>query len=229
MFNRNQALGLDDRHVADVVLGDAPSFRVHAGLVEPLGELWRAARQQGFDLAVASGYRSFERQCVIWNAKASGARPVLDARERRLDIATLDAAALVKAILHWSALPGGSRHHWGTDFDIYDARALLPGQSLALTIMETQTVFAEFYLWLDEYLAGQSEFVRPYLRTGSIACEPWHLSYKPLAHEYEKRVEEGEVLAQLKRANVSLVNIVEADFSAIYRDYIKAYFIGEVA
>lgn len=226
MFNRDQALGLDDRHVMDVVLGDGASFIIHSGLAEPLGELWRAARQHGFELAVASGYRSFERQRAIWNAKASGARPVLDANENRLDIATLDSSALVKAILHWSALPGGSRHHWGTDFDVYDARALPRGQPLALTVVETQTVFAEFYLWLDEYLAGQSEFVRPYLRAGSIACEPWHLSYKPLAHEYEKRVQEAAVLAQLKHADVSLVNIVEADFPAIYRDYIKAYFVG---
>ena len=225
MFNRKQALGLDDQHVVDVALGDTASFKIHRDLVGPLGAMRQAAQKEGFDLAVASGYRSFDRQCAIWNAKANGERPVLDKNENPLDIDALDAADLLKAILHWSALPGGSRHHWGTDFDIYDAGALKEGQALALTIAETQTVFSAFYDWLSEYLAGQSVFVRPYLRAGAIACEPWHISYQPLAIRYEQLLDEQAILAQLKCENVSLVNIIEDEFSAIYRDYIRAYFI----
>ena len=225
MFNRKQALGLDDQHVVDVALGDTASFKIHRDLVGPLGAMRQAAQKEGFDLAVASGYRSFDRQCAIWNAKANGERPVLDKNENPLDIDALDAADLLKAILHWSALPGGSRHHWGTDFDIYDAGALKKGQALALTIAETQTVFSAFYDWLNEYLTGQSAFVRPYLRAGAIACEPWHISYQPLAIRYERLLDEQAILAQLKCENVSLVNIIEDEFSAIYRDYIRAYFI----
>ena len=123
MFNRKQALGLDDQHVVDVALGDTASFKIHRDLVGPLAAMRQAAQKEGFDLAVASGYRSFDRQRAIWNAKANGGRPVLDKNENPLDIDALDAVDLLKAILHWSALPGGSRHHWGSDFDIYDAGA----------------------------------------------------------------------------------------------------------
>jgi len=52
------------------------------------------------------------RQAEIWNAKAAGLRPVLDANEQPIDTGTLSERELVFAILRWSALPGASRHHW---------------------------------------------------------------------------------------------------------------------
>ena len=51
---------------------------VHTQLMAPLQSLTQRAAQEGFDLCVASGFRSFERQLVIWNAKAEGLRPVFD-------------------------------------------------------------------------------------------------------------------------------------------------------
>ncbi len=42
-------------------------------------------------------------------------------------LASSAEAERVAAILVWSALPGASRHHWGTDCDVIDAAALPPG------------------------------------------------------------------------------------------------------
>ena len=36
------------------------------------------------------------------------------------------------AILVWSALPGASRHHWGTDLDVFDRAVQPPGEPLEL-------------------------------------------------------------------------------------------------
>ena len=42
-------------------------------------------------------------------------------------MAQLSPAERIEAILRWSALPGASRHHWGTDLDLIDAHAIQPG------------------------------------------------------------------------------------------------------
>ncbi|SPY94009.1 D-alanyl-D-alanine carboxypeptidase [Proteus mirabilis] len=65
----------------------------------------------------ASFIRSFERQLAIWNGKFEGTRPVLDAESQPIDIQTLSEGQRCEAILKWSALPGASRHHWGTEID----------------------------------------------------------------------------------------------------------------
>ena len=95
-------------------------------VIVELLRLRSGAETAGFDLRVASSYRSFERQLLIWNNKASGLRPVLDDRGLSLDITRLSERDLAYAILRWSALPGASRHHWGTDLDVYDASRMPP-------------------------------------------------------------------------------------------------------
>jgi hypothetical protein len=52
--------------------------------------------------------------------------PLLDAHNQPLDALQLGETERLHAILHWSALPGTSRHHWGTDLDIYDPTACPP-------------------------------------------------------------------------------------------------------
>src|SRR5262249_7684278 len=83
---------------------------------------WRAMRaaaaHDGFDRQAVSGFRDFDRQLAIWNGKFRGTRALLDADSRPLDAADLDQAQRVAAILVWSALPGASRHHWGSDCDV---------------------------------------------------------------------------------------------------------------
>jgi LAS superfamily LD-carboxypeptidase LdcB len=92
--------------------------------------------------------------------------------------------------MRFSALPGLSRHHWGSDIDVYDAAALPDGYRLQLTLAETQAEgpFAALHRWLDERIAANRSygFYRPYaVDLGGIAPEPWHLSYAPLAQHYE--------------------------------------------
>ena len=105
----------------------------------------------------------------------------------------LSARQQLAAVLRFSALPGTSRHHWGTDVDIYDAAALPAGAGPALTPAEVAPggVFDALHCWLDRCIAaGRSHgFYRPYVRDrGAVAPERWHLSYAPLARRLSPRV-----------------------------------------
>ena len=144
------------------------------------------AREAGFDLAVASSFRSYERQLAIWNGKASGVRPVHDDAGRPVAMAELAPVAQLHAILRYSAIPGASRHHWGTDLDVYDAAAVKADYQLQLSPREVAPggVFDRLHCWLDQRMAaGESRgFFRPYgSDNGGVAPERWHLSYAPLA------------------------------------------------
>ena len=130
--------------------------------------------------------RSFERQLAIWNGKASGARKVHDDAGREVDITRLAPAEQLHAILRFSALPGTSRHHWGTDLDVYDAAAVPPDYRVQLSPSEVAAggVFDALHNWLDARMgAGESRgFYRPYNEDrGGVAPERWHLSYAPAA------------------------------------------------
>jgi len=126
-----------------------------------------AARRDGIDLQAASSFRDFDRQLTIWNAKFRGERPLLDRSGQLLNVASLSAAQRIEAILIWSALPGASRHHWGTDLDVYDAAALHDRARLQLTPEEYGGAgpFAALTAWLDQHM-HRFGFFRPYVEAG---------------------------------------------------------------
>jgi D-alanyl-D-alanine carboxypeptidase len=66
-----------------------------------------AAKKDGIDLKIISGTRSFKEQKVIWEKKWKLKEKIYN---KQTEI-TLN-------ILTYSAMPGSSRHHWGTDIDI---------------------------------------------------------------------------------------------------------------
>lgn len=194
-------------------------------VLQALQQLRERAAAAGFDLRVASSYRSFARQLLIWNNKATGLRPVLDDRGLPLDIARLGERELAFAILRWSALPGASRHHWGTDLDVYDAAAMPAGYQLQLTQAETQGdgVFAPFHRWLDvELQRPDAVFYRPYSQdTGGIAPEPWHLSYAPLAKVYAQQMSEALLRHQLEQTDIQLKSTLLAHLGEIYARFVR--------
>lgn len=199
---------------------------VHRDVVTSFRALRRDAQDQGYSIYIVSGFRSFERQLHIWNQKAEGKRPVLDESGAEIDLAQLSEWQRVQAILRWSALPGLSRHHWGTDFDVIDKSAVGDDYQVQLVPGEVETggPFAPMHDWLDEYFKHLStaQFFRPYgVDRGGVAPERWHLSYAPVAAEFESAFllsELHDILEQqpllLKEAVLThLEDIVERYFS----------------
>lgn len=212
--------GLDD-HSIDYASCEVP---VHQDLVPHVEALRGRASQAGFELALASGFRGFERQLTIWNAKAEGRRALLDDNGNRLDPADLSPVQRLFAILRWSALPGGSRHHWGTDIDVYDAEPSRQGYRVQLTHEETRHdgVHGEFHQWLDAELDGKdSPFFRPYRQWhGGVAPEPWHLSCAPLSAAYQRSLERQPLRQLLAATDIALKDEILAHFDEIFDRFI---------
>lgn len=68
-------------------------------------DMQQDARQAGIDLQLVSSYRSFERQCLIWNRKWRGEAKLLDINGVPLNPERLSNVEKLHAILMWSALP----------------------------------------------------------------------------------------------------------------------------
>ncbi|OOF87991.1 peptidase M15 [Rodentibacter ratti] len=147
--------------------------------------LQQCAVENGFNLQPASSFRDFQRQQLIWNGKFNGERKVHDDEGSRLDLTLLNDWQKCQAILRWSALPGGSRHHWGTEIDIFDPDLLPQGQSLQLEPWEYEK--GGYFFELSEFLAENLphfDFTLPFMQQPigkKIGREPWHISYLPLA------------------------------------------------
>jgi len=217
-------LGLDDRQLEDVPMFSA---RLHPEVAHALRSLATSAQLAGFELKVASSYRSFERQLLIWNAKALGSRPVLDDASQPVAMDTLNDTEKVFAILRWSALPGASRHHWGTDLDVYDAAHMPLGYQVQLTVEETRDdgPFAGFHNWLtNELHTGGQGFYRPYVPSvGSVSPEPWHLSYAPLAHQYAAQLSVAILREKILATDIQLKDAILQNLDEIYANYLAPY------
>lgn len=68
----------------------SPHRQLHHDCILPFKALSDAAHQAGFTLTIASSFRDFERQLLIWNNKFLGIRPILDDNGQELDPNTLN-------------------------------------------------------------------------------------------------------------------------------------------
>nr|WP_283102683.1 M15 family metallopeptidase [Shewanella abyssi] len=144
-----------------------------------------AAAQEGIAIGICSAFRDFDRQQLIWNAKASGTRALLNKDSQPVDINGKTAAQIVELILLWSALPGTSRHHWGTDLDIFDSHKVST-RDLQLIPQEYQLDGPCYHLslWLAKN-AQRFGFYLPFQQgLSGVSAEPWHLSYYPVSKHY---------------------------------------------
>jgi len=183
------------------------SYLVHKLIAQDLRRLKDKAQEAGFDMQIISSFRQYSRQLTIWNEKVLGRRPVLDYNGKVLDISRLTNKELLYAIMRWSAVPGSSRHHWGTDIDIYDAKTQ-NASDVKLTPEECEGngPAAELNRWLDQQINQYKSFgfYRPYAEDrGGVAPEKWHLSHcfisQKISQQYthsifKKHIEGSEIL-----------------------------------
>lgn len=178
-----QLTGRNADHVVTVPGASSTLIRLQPAAAAAFRRLQAAAASAGHNLQIASGFRDFDRQLAIWT--------------RKWQSSSQDQQALA-TILHWSALPGASRHHWGTDADFFDPSAL-GDSTLQLEPWEYENggPFAALSAWLTDH-ATQFGFYRCYADPSSsgVAVEPWHFSFAPLAQNYPDQLD-SEQLSQL--------------------------------
>jgi LAS superfamily LD-carboxypeptidase LdcB len=179
-MNELELTGRARTHVIDIA---DPRCTLHCEAAPAFLAMRAAAIEAGIELEPVSSFRDFDAQVRIWNEKFRGQRPLYDRDGVELVHATLSEGELLDAILCWSAAPGASRHHWGSEVDVIDRARLAPGVRFRLLPEEyfPGGMFAELSAWLDANMA-RFGFFRPY-RTdrGGVSPEPWHLSYAPVS------------------------------------------------
>jgi LAS superfamily LD-carboxypeptidase LdcB len=224
-MNNAQLLGQSSEHIT--------WLSTHIGIHQEMEQAWLAlqqgARNAGFELQIASGFRSFERQLMLWERKYLGVTPIKDADNQLFDITSHDQYQLIQAILLYSALPGASRHHWGCDIDVYAPNLLAEHQTLQLEAWEYQTggPFAQLSKWLKQH-AGDYQFFLPYQQyRGGIAAEPWHLSYYPVANGCLTQLTLARLTDCLSKAEIAGKAVIMQHLPEIYQRFIIN--INEVA
>lgn len=179
-MNELELTGRARTHIVEL---EQPSCMLHYEAVTSFLAMRDEAAAQGIDLVARSSFRDFDTQLLIWNRKWTGERSLLDREGRPLECGHLTDAQRMDAILCWSAIPGASRHHWGSDVDVIDAAGVPPGYTVQLVPAEYAPggIFARLSAWLDANM-GRFGYYRPYrIDHGGVSPEPWHLSYAPVA------------------------------------------------
>lgn len=216
-----QAYGISEHHLVAV---DGENHRLTAATVTAYKAMREAAAKAGIDLAIASGFRSFQRQLAIWNNKWMGVTPILDGNSQPLDAAQLSDEQKLWAILHWSALPGASRHHWGTDFDIYDPRPFAHTDRRLQLIPDeyehNEGPCYQLHQWLMQH-APQYGFFLPYAQYhGGVAREPWHLSYRPEAEPLLTTMSSNDLRQLLADSDIAGKATILANLDTIMSQYV---------
>ena len=215
---------LTGRSSAHVVALPGGACRLHPGAAAAFLAMQAAARGEGLELQAVSGFRDLARQLAIWNGKFRGERPVLDRHGRPVDMAALDEPGRVEAILVWSALPGASRHHWGSDFDVVDAASVPAGEPPRLESHDFAAAgrHAPLAGWLDRHAADYG-FFRPYdIDRGGVSPEPWHLSFAPVAVPAQAAMGARLLAEALAGVDIEGRTTIERRLDSLYDRYVAA-------
>src|SRR5690606_12745574 len=120
-----------------------------------------------------------------------GERALLDDLGNPLNYSTLSPIEIMFSILRWSAAPGASRHHWGSDIDVYDAHTQKPEM---VKLVPSECIengpAAPMHEWLDSLISQNAAFgfYRPYnTDLGGVSPERWHLSYSPVSRRISEQ------------------------------------------
>ncbi len=150
-------------------------------------QMSEAASREKIPLRAVSAFRSFDRQKEIWESKYLGF--TLVENKNLLQAYPNAPEKRVMLILKYSAAPGTSRHHWGTDLDI---------NSVSPEYFET-VEGKKVYTWLNQN-AKQFGFFQPYGegRDRGYQEEKWHWSFKPISakllQQYKENIKPEMVL-----------------------------------
>jgi len=123
---------------------------------------------------IQSATRSFYSQKWIWEAKFNGKR-LVDGKNLKKTIKNHRLRAL--KILNYSSMPGTSRHHWGTDFDINRLNNSYYKKGKGKIIFKWLKAHGSTYGFGQPYTAGR--------KLGYLE-ERWHWSYLPLSKIFLK-------------------------------------------
>jgi len=221
----SQLLGIDETHlVALESLGDTSRFKeskLQIDAAKAFFKMRNAALQDGIKINIVSSFRSFDRQLHIFNCKMRGQRQLLDIDDQPIEFESLSQEQKLMSVLLWSALPGLSRHHWGTDIDIADGDALEKGHKLELVTSEYEGdgPCSRVKSWLGTNSEAFG-FYFPYDKfRGGVGPEPWHISYRPLADICYNSLTESMISKQLAVSDIEAKSLALEKLPEIFQKF----------
>ncbi len=148
-------------------------FRLRKLAAEAFKDMRADAMKVGINIYSQSSYRGFQHQLRIWNSKFKSHIEKGAAPEQALERSLLD-----------SAIPGTSRHHWGTDLDMIDAAVMpQPLQRLEIQNFKMGGAYEHLAFWLSEHAIKYNyhlTYTEDKTRTG-FKHEPWQYSFAELS------------------------------------------------
>ena len=155
---------------------------------EAYERMYQAGKAAGINLRLISGTRTFYHQKRIWEGKWTGKTKV---GGKNLSVEIKDPIKRAKFILKFSSMPGTSRHHWGTDIDVY-----------SLNDADFQTSNGKkVYKWLKgnalKFGFCQAYTPKDSSRPTGYEEEKWHWSFFPISEnllkEYQTKIKYSDI------------------------------------
>lgn len=207
---KNYLVGKFDRSKRDDFVLVSDSYTISDSKIylrkevyESFLEMEKEALKEGISLKIISGFRNFIYQKSIWEKKWNG-DVLVDGKNLKESIP--DELERIKKILEYSAMPGTSRHHWGTEIDVNNADPIYFDSEKGKKV----------YDWLVEN-ASKFGFCQPYNkkddseRTG-YSEEKWHWSYFPISkkliNDYVSLIKKDDIKGFLGDRYFSEMNII---------------------
>ncbi|WP_127846412.1 M15 family metallopeptidase [Psychroflexus aestuariivivens] len=204
----NQVLGIDDKHLSK------SEIPLEMDTLSAFQQMKSEAKQEGIDLRIVSGYRSFARQKAIWERKFKNYTK------------ELSAEGAVQKIIAFSSIPGTSRHHWGTDIDLIDGAVTRPkGDLLLAENYHGNGAFCKLKTWLDknsERFGFHLVYTDNFDRSG-FQYEPWHYSYKPKSLTFLNIQQSENYRKSWEKLNFEGKLVLDSEFM---NNYFEKYSLG---
>lgn len=161
-----------------------------------------AAVKDGINIAVYSGFRSFDHQLNIWNNKLSGKKVILDDKGLPIKHDAYSLHEKIELMLKWMSIPSMSRHHWGTDVDIYDSSVPMEENfTLLPRDYDENQKFYKVYDWMKLNAYKYGFYMVPTAHT-LLNPEPWHWTYKSIADQFESQMTRAVVIECIENCKI---------------------------
>ncbi|MEE9349796.1 MAG: M15 family metallopeptidase [Flavobacteriaceae bacterium] len=184
------------------------SYKLQKEAYVALENMITEAKLNNVKIHVVSGYRSFEHQNRIWEKKF--------ANFRKKGYSTIDAVNKVK---EYTAIPGTSRHHWGTDVDLVDYRKKFERN---LSSSESNKKYTK---WMDDN-AHKFGFYRVFTKNKfrkGYNYESWHYSYRKIAKPMLEAYLELDIVSILSHEEIAGNAVFTKEF---LQNYVKNNVLG---
>ncbi|MCB9092486.1 MAG: M15 family metallopeptidase [Halobacteriovoraceae bacterium] len=206
--------GRTDSHLTKV---PGTEFLIYTPILDDFLDLQDSATKELIDLRIVSSYRNLDYQLKIWSEKAEGKRDLYNRDGKKLKYSQLNEEQILSAILNFTTLPGSSRHHWGTDLDLYDHTEFKnTDQKLLLINNEYEKGGPCFHL--RTFMDNNKIFYRPFASDNlPISRELWHYSHRSESLKFQKSYTFEIFKRNIQEIEFPLKELIVRDLARYYQ------------